>query len=662
MMQHNKRKLIIHIEGGTTSQLLNCYAGYIISKDTNRELILDISSFDNGYHFPYALDAFGIDFKKLKYQWKSTQIFSETCVSNEYINEMNPTFIEMKISLRETLELCKKHDDKETIHLVGDNVAIGCNEHFEEFSEKYKPNYKLLFLDKFKEKIKGRISVGVYARRGEYLKYGWASGFEFFKAGINYFNEKYKDVDFYIFSDNLEEVKENLGNYSNFHYVKFIGGADAHIEALYALASCTHSLVGNTLWSHYIVLLNNKETAEHVRLYDEYMPHFVSFSLKCTGTIFKEEDIIKYLNTESNINIKTQTTNVSEKIEVIKKLMQESKHEQAMNEIVDISLDSFDVTLQQRDELTMLFEKLCINTGELLRAEQSLIEHRYANPESLIVNANLAIVKAKRNKMLQSLFYAIGTVKLDKTGNITKQLSNLFETTNLKPDYKFLSTSKKMHFIFINTYKFSFFTMHKDGLISWLSKMGHKVSILDLKFSDLGEMSSEENKIKLSLLKAPYKSDSNIDVYALVLDRNEPEMLISQVIGILSQKIPFPAIIVNRNFNFGFKAKNLPLIYWDFSQKRDNETEHILESNNSMEDIDKHMCQYSPYVITTDERKVDFFKGLVGDKVFLLDKYATAEYTIDNEIYPFDETQISNDQFLKFVLQFLGIADYLTDE
>lgn len=659
----NNKKLILHISGGTTSQILSCYLGYFLSKETGRDVIYDLSTYHNGYHFPYALDFFYFDIQKIIYKWCSHNNLSEKCYPPEHIKLFDPTFIvNSRFSTEQTLKACLENADKDVINLVGDEGSSKLNlKYFEEFKKMLVPKYNLLFLDKFKEKIKDKITVAVFARRGEYTTLGWNSGFEYFQAGINYFNQKYSNVEFYIFSDNIDEVKEGLGNCDSYHYVKIIGGADAHIEALLCLSCCSHSLIGPTTWGYFTNIFKDDANAEHIRYVTnkENVEHYTV--LNGNEILFDNNDVEKYLKIQNNNQISTKIDNVSDIIKDISILVANNKIDLAYEKLVDLCFDFYYVTLEQRDELTSLFECICILKQEWLRVEQSLIEHKMFKQDSVFVYTNLAMINYMRNKTMQSLIYAVGTTKLDNS--LYDEMKSIFETPSLQNTFVKLEKCKKMHFIVCNTTDFSFFQSHKDGLVTWLKRMGHEVSIINRKIH-LADFSENTSKTEIKESKPPYKTDTNIKLYTIIKDNSIPEsqLDINGIVNIIANKEDLPSIVINRNFNFDIKSTpKMPVIYWDFSVEYDAESSMFKMLNNTMQEIDMYMCKSKPYVITTDKSKVSFFKKLVGDKVFSLKPYAKSDYKITNEQFEFEETQVHDDEFLNFLIELVYIANQITD-
>ncbi|BBB24806.1 alpha-1,2-fucosyltransferase [Amphritea japonica] len=107
------------------------------------------------------------------------------------------------------------------------------------------------------------VSVSMHIRRGDYVSdkaahntHGVCS-LDYYYAAVTFFEERYPDVDFYIFSDDIEWVKENL-NVQRAHYIsseekRFAG------EDIYLMSQCDHNIVANSSFSWWGAWLNANE-------------------------------------------------------------------------------------------------------------------------------------------------------------------------------------------------------------------------------------------------------------------------------------------------------------------------------------------------------------------------------------------------------------------
>lgn len=58
---------------------------------------------------------------------------------------------------------------------------------------------KTVFLDYFRKEIKGKISVAVHVRRGDFVTLGWQDDVNFYYAAIEFIKDSHPDAEFYFF-------------------------------------------------------------------------------------------------------------------------------------------------------------------------------------------------------------------------------------------------------------------------------------------------------------------------------------------------------------------------------------------------------------------------------------------------------------------------------
>lgn len=657
--EDGKKKIFVQLLGGTGSQMLGLEKGYIIAKRTDRELILDLSSYTNGYHFPYALDYFNINFKKINYTFRSFSYGSFNMVPQDFVRDYMPEVLNTTpMNMEEIIQICEKIPSNRHIYLVGESP--GCDEtHYdEELRALFQPRTPTIFLDEFKKEIQNKQSVAIYLRRQEYVSLGFAKGFDFYQAAINYFTEKYGDVHFYIFSDNINEAKQALGNSDHYHYVKLVGGADSHIEALFCIAQCNHRIIGRTIWAYWGKMLHMGEGSEQVG-YQAISSRHTSHGK--TDVQFNDEDVQFYSKKEIKIIEPTRIYHLEEIFSTISQILglgAQATPEQihtALEIIVKLSFDTFFITKELQDHLFTLYESICLIKKDYLRAEQCLIEHLFTSPDSTETNLRLHHVKLIRQQPLKACFYGAKVCRLAEKSNIYQILSQTFKGGEYEEIFHQLTHGKKIHFIFKKQGQFSFQTNHFDALVSWVHKLGHQVSVMDTNISN----SNQENH-HLSRGYISYKSDSNIICYQLAEGTTTVPFSTNDIIQNIVATSDLPTVVVSRSPQFSSQFKNE--IYWDYSSPLDQERFLYRGCDDAFfEQMDRKMCQNKPYVITTDPIKVSWFKRFVGDKVFLCEPYTEDSYHITGDRFEFEEQPISHDIFLKFVARFVQITDEITN-
>jgi hypothetical protein len=113
------------------------------------------------------------------------------------------------------------------------------------------PNY--IHLETLIKKTKNPIAIHV--RRGDYVTSESASkvhgllGINYYKKAINAIMQKTETQTFFFFSDEINWVKENLGNHKNFYYIEPSYNEESAIQELYLMSLCSDFIIANSTFS-----------------------------------------------------------------------------------------------------------------------------------------------------------------------------------------------------------------------------------------------------------------------------------------------------------------------------------------------------------------------------------------------------------------------------
>ncbi len=111
--------------------------------------------------------------------------------------------------------------------------------------------------------------VGVHFRRGDYVanaktnKVHGICSLDYYESAINHFREKYSNLKLYIFSDDIDWVKENLKVNVPVSYVHHNDAEHAY-QDLYLMSQCKHQIIANSSFSWWAAWLNSNENKEIV--------------------------------------------------------------------------------------------------------------------------------------------------------------------------------------------------------------------------------------------------------------------------------------------------------------------------------------------------------------------------------------------------------------
>ncbi len=254
--------IIVNLKGGVGNQLFQYALGRKLAIKNNSILKLDVDGLDRAnkigdIYRPFALDAYNIkkeianaeEIKMIKYQygilskgwrWFSAKILKKTNIlfdstvldwtGNIYLDGywQSPNyFSDIRNVLLQELTLTA---------FLSPNAAI------------------------FSEKISETNSVSLHVRRGDYVKnprvlkeFGVCS-IEYYRLAIKKIETLVDSPTYFVFSDDMDWVKENLPLGDNVIFVK--GENIADTEELVLMSKCKHNIIANSSYSWWGAWLN----------------------------------------------------------------------------------------------------------------------------------------------------------------------------------------------------------------------------------------------------------------------------------------------------------------------------------------------------------------------------------------------------------------------
>ncbi len=248
--------LIFRLFGGLGNQMFQYAFGRYLSIKYNTDLILDTSFFDSKMsnrkigiiHFNLNLKIDDTCSKKFKHFNNATL--------NKYFNYIIfnfNVFSESKVSNFKDVLLNKKKGyfdgywQSEKYFYEIRNLLI------EEFTPKFISLDTLNLINK----IKLTTSISLHIRKGDYLNninskiYSNCSQ-NYYMNSIYFMLNKFPDAIFYIFTDDIIWVKQNL----NFTEIRHEFVSKEPIEDLYIMSNCQHNIVSNSTFSWWSAWLN----------------------------------------------------------------------------------------------------------------------------------------------------------------------------------------------------------------------------------------------------------------------------------------------------------------------------------------------------------------------------------------------------------------------
>lgn len=261
--------IITKLQGGLGNQMFQYAIGRASAEKTGTALKLDIDGYNNQIGITqrvYSLSPFNIK-----------ECFATEEEINKLKNSINVWFfkISQKIGLFRKYNsfVCESHFNfyPEISDLNGDLYLQGYWQ-----TEKYFQNIEDIICKEFTLKkefsiedkgitkeIKNSNAISLHIRRGDYVSSAIANeslgtcSLEYYMDAIKYITEKVKDATFYIFSDDIQWVKENLKIGSPAKYVS--DGILEDYEELVLMSYCKHNIIANSSFSWWGAWLNNNK-------------------------------------------------------------------------------------------------------------------------------------------------------------------------------------------------------------------------------------------------------------------------------------------------------------------------------------------------------------------------------------------------------------------
>jgi len=246
--------VITKISGGLGNQMFQYAIAKSIAIKNNDKFSLDVSFYPKQTLRKYELNLFNIE-EDLQ---NAENIFDKIkrklgFISKEY-------FIEKEIAVFDK----EVFDYKDKIILDG----YWQNEkYFKDIKDEIVKDFipKNSISDEAKEYlrlIKSLMSVSLHIRRGDYVQDNTTNinhgicGIEYYKEAIKYFENKYTNITFFIFSDDIAWCKENFEFIDN---KVFVDNTKSAIDDLELMKNCKYNIIANSTFSWWGAWLNDNK-------------------------------------------------------------------------------------------------------------------------------------------------------------------------------------------------------------------------------------------------------------------------------------------------------------------------------------------------------------------------------------------------------------------
>ena len=262
------------ILGGLGNQLFEYAHDLALSIKLNQELYFDLTFFDK-YHRSDELQNIHINYKLNKFNI-NIKIAKQDDIDRLKRKLIKPDIIRWSLKKLGTSgfysnsnhfdELwCKRNDisnlkNKKDFYFSG---YFGNQKYFSEIEDIIRQEFTLKESfnsdnEKFLSLIKDSNSISIHIRRGDYINNNYFAELhlDYYREAINYMESCYPDSTYFIFSDDMTWVKENL-KLDVETIIVDINDSETDYMELMLMAACQHNIIANSTFSWWGAWLNN---------------------------------------------------------------------------------------------------------------------------------------------------------------------------------------------------------------------------------------------------------------------------------------------------------------------------------------------------------------------------------------------------------------------
>lgn len=662
--------IIAYIVGGFANQLYKYSCAYSLAKKYNQEIV--IMAIDRmRFAEPYLLDELNIPLHK-KLIINSYE--AERELQEIYLNKRVITITDDNFSLVNDV-LFREYD------IVILNGVFQREKYFISYIQDLRNIFTLKIhstaLEIFDQLIENKISVAIHWRRGDFLYRKEINNEDFnlekfYKAAIVYFEDRYKNVDFYVFSDDISYVKEMLGYKKNINYVKLTGGKYAVFEEFLCMVKCNHRVcTPGSSYGNFANKLCEKESKTAI---------YPGNQQNTSNYIYlNDNDILELSSRYHKEDINITKYNESRQIEQI---------DMKSNRIEEIERKSFNIFYQSSiSENNMLLLKAIdlYNNGEYERAEQCFVELWQFMFDNKDFHYYYFLTLYKQGKIYESIIEAVMYSKISLEADLISYFDDDFLSI-----YNFILNIEKFNII-INPYLCFKNATYTDiiniGLL--LRRLGHNISFIfregddnDCSAENISYLLNRLGNAEFSLDQENNERQMNIKVcnYLLknrymftdlrgynynckIYDYNKINLQydINEFIYELCINAKFKNVILSKSDKINMSNYNLEntlLATWDFTNPYDPETyfykrrkdldiDQLYKNNNII--ITENGNTYSKLISKYSNKKIYMFKS----------KFKECSYKIYNEKTSISKlNSINEDIFYKVLFLLKTIEEY----
>lgn len=247
---------IVKLKGGLGNQMFEYAFGKVIQADA-----YEISFFyEQKFHPELTQRDYELDFFKLQLDFIDTKEIKKLCKKNKFLSFLgiknhlpliqenpisiyNPKLLQYNEGLFDGYFQCAQYYENIRDKLLKD------------FVPNKKPNQQN---EKMLKKFKTTNSISLHVRRGDYVKlqhYHGLCDIDYYKKAIEFIASKVSNPHFFLFSDDIPWVEENLKIDFPYTIIDYNQGSDSPWD-MWLMKNCYHNIIANSSFSWWGAWLN----------------------------------------------------------------------------------------------------------------------------------------------------------------------------------------------------------------------------------------------------------------------------------------------------------------------------------------------------------------------------------------------------------------------
>lgn len=262
--------IIVNLKGGLGNQMFQYAAGLALAEKHHVDLKLDFAFLETSKvsadftKRKFELEIFDVNFKMASDDETHAFLGNQYKLSYRIVRKFFPALIRKKIYRYDLLNF------DPAFAQLGNNVYLDgyfqSLHYFLEAATTIQSHFRFKNPPEGKNKILAREisscnSVSIHVRRGDYLNeinravFGNICTLDYYSKAIAAIQKEISDPHFYIFSDDVSWVKENLKIDSPVTFVDFNKGENS-FEDMRLMSLCRHNIIANSSFSWWAAWLN----------------------------------------------------------------------------------------------------------------------------------------------------------------------------------------------------------------------------------------------------------------------------------------------------------------------------------------------------------------------------------------------------------------------